>query len=215
MNPIISINSYASKAGLQFCLSYAKFKQLKLRDESITKNTEPELTTAWLVRVRDKQDKEAFRALYRALSPRLNAYLIRRGQSTEKAEDILQNVFASVWQKAFQFDETRANASAWIYQIARNSMIDHIRKDKLPEPEVLETHTISAQDQFELSSEIESLQKAIRKLSADQRQVIERAYLSELSHSEIQADLGLPLGTIKSRIRLGISRLKHELKALR
>jgi RNA polymerase sigma-70 factor (ECF subfamily) len=108
--------------------------------------------------------------------------------------------------------------SAWIYQIARNRQIDVIRKENGPMPEELGEDPDAEPDASRiLAVEQESsiLKLAISRLKPDQRNIIEKAYLGELSHQEISTQTGLPLGTIKSRIRLGLEKLRHELKDLR
>mgnify|MGYP001942360976 CR=1 FL=1 len=174
--------------------------------------------TKQLLAVRDDRDKAAFAALFDYFAPRLKGVMMRSGCSSAQAEEIVQDVMLTVWRKAAQFDPHRAQASAWIYQIGRNRHIDILRKTNRPQPEepesTLETEPDAAQI-LALQQEATHLKSAIKKLTQDQRDVIERAYLGELSHQEISAQTGLPLGTIKSRIRLGLERLRHELKGLR
>lgn len=174
--------------------------------------------TQHLLLVRDQRDKTAFAALFDYFAPRLKGMFMRNGCGAAQAEEILQEVMLTVWRKAAQFDPHRAQASAWIYQIARNRHIDLIRKAKRHMPEELESEADSEPDAahiLALQQEAGQLRDAIARLSDNQREVIERAYLGELSHQEISSATGLPLGTIKSRIRLGLERLRHELKGLR
>jgi len=108
--------------------------------------------------------------------------------------------------------------SSWIYQFARNRQIDIIRKEARPVPEALKAEEETDDDagqMLAIEQETEKLRQALNKLSPSQREVIERAYLGDLTHIEIRDTTGLPLGTIKSRIRLGLERLRHELKDLR
>ncbi|WP_372604706.1 sigma factor-like helix-turn-helix DNA-binding protein, partial [Actibacterium sp.] len=106
----------------------------------------------------------------------------------------------------------------WIYQIARNRQVDVVRKENRPVPEELAPPEAAPDDTGQalaLTQEADKLRRALAALAEDQRIMVEKAYLGELSHTEIQAQTGLPLGTIKSRIRLGLQRLRHELKELR
>ena len=122
---------------------------------------------------------------------------------------------ATVWNKAHLFDPTRASAATWIFTIARNKKIDALRKQKRPEPEDLgwgPEHEPDQEDVVSLQQETERLGQAIASLPIKQRQLLERAYFSDMSHSEIAAATGLPLGTIKSRIRLALDRLRHTMK---
>jgi RNA polymerase sigma factor (sigma-70 family) len=171
-----------------------------------------------MLAVRDKRDRDAFVALFDYFAPRLKGFFMRSGTSNGQAEEIVQEVMLTVWRKAAMFDPHRAQVSAWIYQIARNRHIDVIRKERRPVPEELREDPGSEPDASQiLSVEQESgkLKQAIARLKPDQRVIIEKAYMGELSHQEISTQTGLPLGTIKSRIRLGLDRLRHELKDMR
>ncbi len=174
--------------------------------------------TRQLLAVRDRRDKAAFAALFDHFAPRLKGFFIRSGCSAPVAEEIVQDVMLTLWRKSAQFDPHRAQASAWIYQIARNRHIDLLRKSARPLPEETESETGTEPDAAQilaLQQEAGHLKQALGKLNREQRHVIERAYLGELSHKEISALTGVPLGTIKSRIRLGLERLRHELRGLR
>jgi RNA polymerase sigma-70 factor (ECF subfamily) len=174
--------------------------------------------TALLIAVRDHRDKAAFAALFDLFAPKLKAMIMRGGASAAQAEDVVQDAMLAVWRKAGQFDPERAQASGWIYRIARNRMIDIARKDQRPIPQelqVAENTTEEPAQAIALAQETDHLRKALAALPEKQRTMIEKAYLGELSHQEITEVTGLPLGTIKSRIRLGLERLRHELKELR
>ena len=124
----------------------------------------------------------------------------------------------TVWRKAAQFDPERAQVSAWIYQIARNRKVDVLRKENRAVPEDLDYDPPDEPDADQLlavEQEAGHLKTALSQLKPDQREMIEKAYLGELTHQQISDQTGLPLGTIKSRIRLGLERLRHELKDLR
>lgn len=171
-----------------------------------------------MLAIRDQRDKAAFANLFDHFAPRLKGFLIRGGLNGAQAEDLVQDVMLSVWHKAAQFDPARSQVSGWIYQIARNRQIDHFRRAARPLPEELEEPEASEPDATQilgLEQEADQLRAALETLKPEQRQLVERAYLGELTHAEIQAETGLPLGTIKSRIRLGLERLRHELKGLR
>lgn len=176
--------------------------------------------TEWMLAIRDNRDKAAFARLFSHFAPRLKGFVMRAGAPQAQAEDIVQDVMLAVWRKAHLFDPERAQVSSWIYQIARNRQIDVIRKEGRPVPETLaseDTTSIEpdAGQVVALEQETDQLRLALAKLTPAQRDMIERAYLGELTHTEIREATGLPLGTIKSRIRLGLERLRHELKDLR
>lgn len=174
--------------------------------------------TEWMLRVRDARDRDAFAMLFDHFAPRLRGMLMKNGFGAAQADDVVQDVMLSVWRKAHSFNPERANVSGWIFQIARNRQIDVIRKDRRPMPEELampESTDIDGEQVLGIEQEAASLRAAISRLNPEQRDLVQKAYLGELSHSEIQAETGLPLGTIKSRIRLGLERLRHELKGER
>ncbi|TYB77658.1 MULTISPECIES: sigma-70 family RNA polymerase sigma factor [Rhodobacterales] len=193
------------------------------RHETVTDKTPTDgfsEQTVWMLAIRDQRDKAAFGKLFDHYAPRLKGFIIRAGAPRAQAEDVVQDVMLTVWRKAHLFDPTRAQVSSWIYQIARNRQIDVIRKEARPMPEALKAEDEGdmepdAGQVMALEQETDQLRAALDKLAPAQREMIERAYLGELSHSEIREATGLPLGTIKSRIRLGLERLRHELKDLR
>ncbi|MFN4155718.1 MAG: sigma-70 family RNA polymerase sigma factor [Paracoccaceae bacterium] len=170
--------------------------------------------SALVFRVRDHQDKAAFAALFRHFAPRVKAFLMKSGASEALAEECAQDVMATLWQKARLFDAERASVSTWVFTIARNRRIDALRKSRRPEPEDLPWGPEPEPDQAEVleaQQETERLGAALSQLPLKQRVLIERAYFGDLSHSEIAAETGLPLGTIKSRIRLALERLRHQM----
>lgn len=179
--------------------------------------TEISQQTVWMIAVRDDGDREAFAALFDFFAPRLKGFVIRLGTPAHKAEEIVQDVMLTIWRKAALFDPHRAQVSAWIYQIARNRQIDFARKEYRPVPEELKEPPGSEPDASQIlgmEQEARHLKRALSKLNPEQREIIEQAFLGELTHQEISTQTGLPLGTIKSRIRLGLNRLRRELKDL-
>nr|WP_246149740.1 sigma-70 family RNA polymerase sigma factor [Tritonibacter litoralis] len=171
-----------------------------------------------MLAVRDQRDRQAFASLFDHFAPRLKGFVIRSGLPAAQAEEVVQDVMLTLWHKAAQFDPHRAQVSAWIYQIARNRQIDLMRRGNRPVPEELAEDPEAEPDASQilaLEQEAQHLKSALRRLKDEQRDVIEKAYLGELSHQQISDQTGLPLGTIKSRIRLGLNRLRHELKDLK
>jgi RNA polymerase sigma factor (sigma-70 family) len=171
--------------------------------------------TEWadlMMRVRDGQDRAAFAALFRHFAPRVKGFLMKSGAGAALAEECAQEVMAVLWQKAHLFDPARASVSTWVFTIARNRRIDALRRARRPEPEDLPWGPEPEPDQAEVSEaqqETERLGAALAQLPEKQRVLIERAYYGDMSHSEIAAETGLPLGTIKSRIRLALDRLRQ------
>ena len=165
-------------------------------------------------KVETLKDTSAFEELFNHFAPRVKAFLMKSGADPQMAEECSQEVMATVWRKAHLFDPSRASASTWIFTIARNKKIDAIRKQKRPEPEQLYPDQDYEPDQesvVELQQETERLSLALGELPEKQRVLVEKAYLGELSHSEIAEITGLPLGTIKSRIRLALEKLRHSM----
>ncbi|MEB8389146.1 sigma-70 family RNA polymerase sigma factor [Rhodobacteraceae bacterium KMM 6894] len=163
-------------------------------------------------RIRDHSDEDAFAQLFTHFAPRVKAFLMKSGADATLAEECAQDVMATLWQKAHLFDPTRASASTWIFTIARNRRIDALRKSRRPEPEDLTwgpDHDPDQADALALQQETDQLAQAIASLPDKQKALIEAAYYGDLSHSEIAEKTGLPLGTIKSRIRLALDRLRH------
>jgi RNA polymerase sigma-70 factor (ECF subfamily) len=166
-------------------------------------------------RIQNDRDQSAFAELFRHFAPRVKAYLLKSGAGATLAEECTQEVMATLWHKAHLFDPTRASVATWIFTIARNRKIDMLRKSRRPEPEDLPWGPEAEPDQEEslaLQQETEKLGEALRQLPEKQRELVEKAYFGELSHSEIAAETGLHLGTIKSRIRLALERLRYEMR---
>ena len=166
-------------------------------------------------KVAESQDRQAFTVVFEHFAPRVKAYLIKTGANSSAAEECVQEAMVSVWNKAGLFDPRKANVSTWIFTIARNKWIDSIRKQNRPEPDELSWNFESepnAEDMLVTEQEGRELAVAIANLPEKQLDLIKRAYYGDLSHREIAQQTGLPLGTIKSRIRLALDRLRHELK---
>ena len=165
-----------------------------------------------MLMVSTNQDRSAFKHLLNHFAPRIKSFLMKAGADPTMAEECSQEAMATVWNKAKLFDPARASASTWIFTIARNKRIDAIRKIRRPEPDELtwpDGMEDAQEDALELKQQSEILADAIQNLPEKQRQLVEKAFFKELSHSEIALETGLPLGTIKSRIRLALERLRH------
>ncbi|MFZ5964148.1 sigma-70 family RNA polymerase sigma factor [Thalassococcus sp. BH17M4-6] len=185
---------------------------------NLVNGSEPDSRPQWvdhLIRIRDSKDEDAFVALFGHFAPRVKGFLMRSGTDAALAEECAQEVMVTVWHKAHLFDPSRASVATWIFTIARNKKIDVLRKQRRPEPEDLPWGPEAEPDQADvlaLQEETEQLGAAIAALPAKQRELIEKAYFGDLSHSEIADVTGLPLGTIKSRIRLALDRLRHAMQ---
>lgn len=181
----------------------------------MTKTTSEPDWADHVTRVRLHRDQAAFAALFDHFAPRVKGFLMKSGASEPLAEECAQEVMATLWHKAHLFDASRAAVSTWIFTIARNKRIDALRKQRRPEPEDIPWGPEEEPDQNDalaLREETEKLGAALAQLPEKQRVLIERAYFADLSHSEIAEETGLPLGTIKSRIRLALERLRHAMQ---
>ena len=180
------------------------------------KNSTPKIK--WidhLRRIQANRDQQAFAELFSYFAPRVKAFLIKSGANPGLAEECTQEVMATLWHKAHLFDPSRAGVSTWIFTSARNKKIDALRKQRRPEPEDLTWGPEAepeAADVLALQQETKNLSEAITRLPEQQRDLIKRAYYGDLSHSEIAAETGLPLGTIKSRLRLALVKLRQTMK---
>lgn len=186
--------------------------KLKSVSSSMTEETQ------WIdcmSRIHTSQDREAFAALFNHFGPRVKAFLMKSGSSASMAEECTQDVMVTLWRKAHMFDPARASVSTWIFTIARNRRIDLLRKERRPEPDELTWGPEAEPEQTDviaLQQESAILSKALADLPEKQRSLIQKAYFGDLTHSEIAEQTGLPLGTIKSRIRLALERLRHAMK---
>lgn len=170
-----------------------------------------------LIAVRDQRDRAAFGRLFDHFAPRLKSMLLRGGLTDGSAEDVVQDVMLAVWHKAAQFDPHRADAAGWIYGIARNRRIDMARRKPLSQPEEmpdLPSLDPDAGQVLALQQEATHLAAALARLAPEQADALRAAYFDDIPHSRISEITGLPLGTIKSRIRLGLDRLRHELRSI-
>ncbi|MNU25224.1 ECF RNA polymerase sigma factor RpoE [compost metagenome] len=159
-----------------------------------------------------RRDREAFAQLFSYFAPRLKAWLIKSGATPGAAEDFAQDAMLTVWRKADLFDARKARAATWIFTIARNRRLDMLRRDArpLPVPEIeLTEQTVERPDDLlVLSEDAERVRDALSRLKPDQVEVLRLAFFMDSPHSEIARQLDLPLGTVKSRIRNAMIKLR-------
>ena len=174
-----------------------------------------------LLAVARSKDQDAFRRLFEHFSPRLRSFL--RGKRVNEAalDDIVQDAFANVWRRAGSYDPAKGNASTWIFTIARNRRIDLARR-KRPEVDLDDPATVHEEadnaplpDEQAGSGQMASLLAgALARLPPEQSDIVAMAYQKDMSHSEIATALGLPLGTVKSRARLALAKLRQSMEGL-
>ena len=178
--------------------------------------------SAWLQAVAENQDRQAFAAVFRHFAPRVKAYLMRLGSSEALAEELMQEAMVSVWRKAALYDAGHAGVSTWIFTIARNLRVDQLRRkgqlltvegddhdsdalvDGAPQPD----------EQLSIREREARLREALRQLSQEQAHILRLSFFEEHPHARIAQELGIPLGTVKSRVRLAIHHLRRLLGAL-
>lgn len=168
-------------------------------------------------RVARVQDRDAFAELFAFYAPRVKGYLMRIGAGEALAEELAQEVMITVWRKAGLYDRRQASVSTWIFRIARNRRIDAARRAAKPdlspdEPALLPEAPPAPDDQLSAGERDEAVRAALDQLPAEQVALLQAAFYEGLSHSEIAAREGLPLGTVKSRIRLAFGRLRAALQ---
>jgi RNA polymerase sigma-70 factor, ECF subfamily len=174
----------------------------------------------WIRAIAERQDRAAFAALFEFYAPRIKAMLTRRGAAADTAEDLVQEALFTVWRKAAYFDPARASAAAWIFTIARNLRIDRLRDDnraKLYAPyEMVEPEGPQIPDSALDAAERDArVRAALKELSQEQVRVVQLSFFEGRAHGDIATLLGLPLGTVKSRVRLAMARLRNLLGDLK
>ncbi|MEI6557499.1 MAG: sigma-70 family RNA polymerase sigma factor [Rhodospirillaceae bacterium] len=164
-----------------------------------------------------QRSRTAFAALFGHFAPRLKSYLMRLGADPGQAEELVQDVMLLVWHRAETFDPAQANASTWVFTIARNKRIDAIRRERRPEidltdPALVPEPVAAADTTLEAGQENARLNAAIGSLPNEQAELLRLAYYEDKPHSTISAEQGIPLGTVKSRLRLAVDRLRRLLR---
>lgn len=166
-----------------------------------------------LSNIGSNSDRESFAQIFHYFAPRVKSYMVKLGCVDEMAEELAQQTLLQVWRKSHLYDAQKAAASTWIFRIARNIRIDILRKQKHFFDEDFDLASIEDDQEgveFKINKEQESqrIALALTDLPTDQAQIIRMSFYDGLSHSEIAKHLKIPLGTVKSRIRLAFARLR-------
>lgn len=168
--------------------------------------------------VAERQDRTAFAELFDHFAPRIAAYVMKLGLERGQAEDLAQEVMLVLWQKAALFDPAKSSLSTWLFRVARNRRIDLARRDKsgLLDPDDPFLHPQApepADESMDANERDRRIRIVMAELPDDQKRLILLAFFEGLSHSEIAERESLPLGTVKSRIRLAFARLRKGIEA--
>ena len=172
--------------------------------------------TFLIEQIAQHRDREAFAELFAYYAPRVKGYLMRLGSSDGQAEEVTQESMLAVWNKAHMFDAKKAAVSTWLFTIARNRRVDILRSQKYPELDANDPALIGdapAQPDEEVieAREGEEVREALQKLPTEQKELVRLAFYNGWSHAKIAEQSNLPLGTVKSRLRLAFSRLRDAL----
>ncbi len=170
--------------------------------------------------IAERRDRAAFSELFAYFAPRVKAWMLRAGLNPTAAEELAQETMLMVWQKAHLFDPGRAGASAWIFTIARNLRIDAQRRERhpsdlMPDPSDDLDPPPQADRILAMAQQETRIRTALGLLPPEQADVIRKAFFEDKVHAEIEKELGIPLGTVKSRLRLAVGRLRAMLGDLR
>ncbi len=170
-------------------------------------------------RIGRERDKAALTSLFEHLAPRVKSMILKQGANNALAEDLVQETFINVWRKAALYSPERGAAGAWIFTIARNLLIDQMRRQSNKPYEDLEGIELISDAPLgihfvEQRQVVERVTRALDTLSEEQREVVRLSFVLEMPHSVIAKRVGIPLGTVKSRLRLAYDRLRPLLEDL-
>jgi RNA polymerase sigma factor (sigma-70 family) len=184
-------------------------------DETAT--LEREAQAALIEAIASSADRSAFAALFRHFAPKIKGYLIKLGADRGQAEELTQEVMLTVWRKAATFDRKQASAATWLFTIARNRRIDAIRRERRPEldpsdPMLVPDEPMAADDRLDAIAREARVARAIKELPQEQAALVHEAFYLAKSHSQIAEETNIPLGTVKSRLRLAFARLRKAIE---
>ena len=162
------------------------------------------------------RDRTAFAALFTFYAPRLAGYFRRLGADAGVAEELVQDVMLTIWQRAGSYDQTKGGASTWIFAIARNKRIDAFRRERRPtldpnDPLLAPEDDPTPEKSAETAETRRLIGAALANLPADQRMLLHMWYYDDKSHHAIAAARNIPLGTVKARLRRALARLRLDI----
>ena len=186
-------------------------------ENTTTDTPDREALAALVEAIASRADKAAFASLFRHFAPKIKGYLVKIGTDRGQAEELTQEVMLTVWRKAAQFDRTQASVSTWMFTIARNRRIDAVRREKRPEldpadPLLVPEEPIAPDERLDALDREARVARAIKTLPQEQADLVREAFYLAKSHSQISEETKIPLGTVKSRLRLAFGRLRKAME---
>ena len=184
---------------------------------AIPANSQPDPNFGALLQaVGQKQDRAAFIQLFNHFAPRIKSFLIKGGAKPDQAEELAQEAMMTVWTRAATYDPKQANAGTWIFTIARNKRIDALRKTGrmvvgIEDPAYIPDDSPHADSGILDSQRMAKIADAIKDLPPEQSDLIRKSFFEDKTHAQISAEDNIPLGTVKSRLRLAMDRLRPKL----
>ena len=189
------------------------------KEKSIDGQREDQVARQLILNIAKNLDKQAFATLFDLQAPRLKSFMMRRGASPEQAEDLVQEAMISVWTKAGLYNPDKGSVLTWVFTIAKNLRIDRIRKEaSMPLAELIDYDAPSDEpghdEMLMRRQESQQVARALTEIPPEQKQVLMLSFVEDMPQMEIARRLGLPLGTVKSRMRLAYMRLRKTLESL-
>ena len=164
-------------------------------------------------------DRAAFGELFDKMAPRIKSFMLRKGVSADLAEDMVQETMIAVWTKAGLYDPGKGSVATWMFTIARNHRIDRLRRD--PSARFVDIDDFdgasdepAADDQLAVRQQNEGVARALAEIPEEQKQILILSYIEDVPQSAIAERLNLPLGTVKSRMRLAYGHMRKSLEKL-
>jgi RNA polymerase sigma-70 factor (ECF subfamily) len=179
----------------------------------------PDDHVSLILAVAQRRDRAAFGALFGYFAPRVKAWMLRAGATPAAAEELAQETMLMVWRKAPLFDPSRAGVTTWIFAIARNLRLDALRRERHPSDLLVDEsdgpgEAAPADHAFDMREREARIRDALTQLPPEQASVVRKAFFEDKPHADIEKELGIPLGTVKSRLRLAMNRLRTALEDL-
>lgn len=180
-----------------------------MAENAVEQERNGEFWAACMARIAESRDKDSFMLLFDHFSPRVNAYLLGQGAAAPMAEDLAQEALLALWNKAHLYNAEKAAVSTWLFRVARNLWIDKLRKQRGIAYESDDNLAETVDADVRLNADGERLKAVLDTLPVNQAQVVYKSYYEGKSHSEIAEETGMPLGSVKSSLRLAIKAFRQ------